>query len=157
MAAIDINIVYLVAVLTIGVFGGSIGLKLASRMGSSLELTQVQDENKFLKTALKQVRGTLGQRQEGISLPQDTELTEESMDGVIRNLVSKYSSMAPKSYQFLLQDPAIINFLISEAKKNPKQAKEVLSHFISGSGNVDKGASGSESDKQYETFRDEGA
>jgi len=155
--ALDINIVYLVVGVIVALFGGAIGVKLASRMGSSMELDQLQDEVKYLKSALKVTKGTLGQRDQGVTMPEGTELTEESMDGVIRNLISKYSSMAPKKYQFLLQDPAIINFLIAEAKKNPEQAKEVLSHFIGGDLHADQGSSDSKSEESSEAARSEGA
>jgi len=138
---LDINIVYLVAVVIVGLLGGAIGLKLASRMGSSMERDQLQDEVKFLKSSLKVSKGTVGQQLQGPTIPEDTEITEQGFDGIIRNLISKYSSMAPKRFQFLLRDPAIVNFLISEAKKNPEQAKEVLSHFMSGNANANQGPS----------------
>jgi len=148
LPVLDINIVYLVAVVIIGLLGGAIGLKLASRMGSSMENDQLNETVEFLKKELKSANGTIGEQKRGITLPQDTKINESSMDGIIRNLISKYSSMAPKKYQFLLQDPAIINFLISQAKQNPKEAKEVLSHFIGGDGNVIKGPGSPESESE---------
>jgi len=144
LVAIDINIVYLVGVIIVGLLGGAIGLKLASRMGSTMELDQVNDTVKFLESELKKSKGKVGQQQQGPTLPEGTEVNEASFDGIIRNLISKYSGMAPKRFQFLLQDPAIVSFLISEAKKNPDQAKEVLKHFIGGNGLVNKTASGAE-------------
>jgi len=146
--ALDINIVYLVVGVIVALFGGVIGVKLASRMGSSMELDQLQEELKFLKSSLKVAKGTLGQQLQGATIPEGTKITDESMDEVIRNLISKYSSMAPKKYQFLLQDPAIINFLIAEAKKNPEQAKEVLSHFIGGDQHANQGSSSAESQQE---------
>lgn len=146
MPALDINIVYLVAVVIIGLLGGAIGLKLASRMGSSMERDQLNETVDFLNEELKAAKGTIGEQKRGITLPDNTKVNKENMDGIIRNLISKYSSMAPKKYQFLLQDPAIINFLIAEAKKNPEQAKEVLSHFITGDQHANQGASDRESE-----------
>jgi len=125
------SIVYLVIGITVAIFGGAIGLKLASRMGSSMEREQLNETVDFLQKELKKTKGTLGQTKQGVTVP-ETELNEGSFDGIIRNLISKYSSMAPKQFQFLLQDPAIVSFLISEAKKNPDQAKEVLKHFMTG-------------------------
>jgi len=144
-------------VVIVGLLGGAIGLKLASRMGSSMERDQLQDEVKFLKGSLKVSKGTIGQQQQGPTLPEGTEITEQGMDGMIRNLISKYSNMAPKRFQFLLRDPAIVNFLISEAKKNPDQAKEVLSHFIGGNGIDNKGSSSAESAEQVQLITQEGA
>lgn len=157
MVSVEINIVYLVAVVIVGLLGGAIGLKLASRMGSSMERDQLQEELKFLKGSLKVAKGTIGQQQQGPTLPEKTEITEEGFDGSIRYLISKYSNMAPKRFQFLLRDPAIVNFLISEAKKNPEQAKEVLSHFIGGNGIDNKGSSSAEPKQEMELIHQEGA
>lgn len=156
MPALDINIVYLVGVIIVGLLGGAIGLKLASRMGSTMELDQVNDTVKFLESELKRSKGKVGQQQQGPTIPEGTEVNEGSFDGIIRNLISKYSSMAPKRFQFLLQDPAIVSFLISEAKKNPDQAKEVLKHFIGGNGLVNKTKDDSESE-QLEALAESGA
>jgi len=154
---LDINIVYLVAVVIVGVLGGAIGLKLASRMGSEMERGQLNETVGFLEKELKKAKGTIGEQKRGISLPEGTEITEDTMDGTIKSLITRYASMAPKKYQFLLQDPAIVNFLIAEAKKNPKQAKEVLSHFIGGDLHANKGSGSSESEQQLETISQEGA
>lgn len=156
MPTVDINIVYLVGVIIVGLLGGAIGLKLASRMGSNMERTQLNDTVEFLQKELKKSKGTVGQQQQGPTIPEGTKLDESAFDGIIRNLISKYSSMAPKRFQFLLQDPAIVSYLISEAKKNPEQAKEVLKHFIGGNGLVSKSADSSESE-QLQTIAEEGA
>jgi len=156
MAAIDINIVYLVVGIIVSILGGTIGLKLASRMGSNMERDQLNDTVEFLQKELKSAKGLIGEQKRGPSLPDDTKLDENSFDGIIRNLITKYSSMAPKRFQFLLQDPAIVNYLISEAKKNPDQAKEVLKHFIGGNGLANK-APGSSESEQLETIAEYGA
>lgn len=149
------SIVYLIIGILLTFFGGAIGLKLASRMGSSMERNQLNETVEFLQKELKKTKGTLGETKRGISVP-DIELNEGSFDGVIRNLITKYSGMAPKQFQFLLQDPAIVNFLISEAKKNPEQAKEVLSHFMTGKDLANQGTSDTET-KQLEAITLEGA
>jgi len=156
MPTLDINIVYLVAVIIVGLLGGAIGLRLASRMGSNMEREQLNETVEFLQKELKKTKGTVGQQQQGPTLPEGTKLDEESFDGIIRNLITKYSGMAPKRFQFLLQDPAIVNYLISEAKKNPEQAKEVLKHFIGGNGLVAKAKDSSESE-QLSALTEEGA
>jgi len=48
----------------------------------------------------------------------------------------------------LLNDPAIVSFLLEEAKKHPEQTKEVLKHFISKNGDAGKESSSSESEQQ---------
>jgi len=156
MAVLDINIVYLVIGIIVSILGGAIGLKLSSRMGSSMERDQLTESVEFLETELKKSKGLVGEQKRGPSLPEDTKLDESTFDGIIRNLITKYSSMAPKRFQFLLQDPAIVNYLISEAKKNPEQAKEVLKHFIGGNGLVNKAKDSSEPE-QLQTITEEGA
>lgn len=156
LATIDITIVYLVVGVIVAILGGAIGLKLASRMGSNMEREQLTDTVGFLQKELKKSKGTIGQQQQGPTVPEGTELNEDNFDGIIRGLISKYSGMAPKRFQFLLQDPAIVNFLISEAKKNPEQTKEVLKHFIGGNGIADKGSSDTKT-KELEQFIEGGA
>jgi len=156
MAAwIEMSIVYLVVGILITFFAGAIGLKLSSRMGSNMEREQLNETVDFLQKELKKSKGLVGEQKRGPSLPEDTELSEGNFDGIIRNLISKYSGMAPKRFQFLLQDPAIINYLISEAKKNPEQAKDVLKHFIGGNGLANKGSS--DTNTETELLVSEGA
>lgn len=124
-------------------------------MGSSMERNQLNETVDFLQKELKKTKGMFGETKRGITVP-DIELNEGSFDGVIRNLITKYSGMAPKQFQFLLQDPAIVNFLISEAKKNPKQAKEVLSHFMTG-GSLDNKTTSDTQTPELESIVQEGA
>jgi len=148
----------------VAVIGGAIGLKLASKMGSSMEngifndrLQLLQDENKELKKYLKSQKGSLAQLKQGLTIEDSEPLEEGNFDGIIKGLIGKYQHMCPPQFRFLLNDPAIVNFLLSEAKKNPEQTKEVLKHFISKNGDVGKESGSNQSDEQAETIRLEGA
>jgi len=123
--------------------GGIIGYKLVSSRGSTVDsksftsrLGYLQDENMELKKYLKSLKGSLAQTKQGVTLDEGTEINEDAFDSTIQSLITKYSSMAPKNMQFLLRDPAIVNYLISEAKKHPEQTKEVLKHFIGKNGDA---------------------
>lgn len=145
------------------VIGGSIGYKLVSTRGESLEsktfnsrLGILQDENVELKKYLKSVKGHLAQTKQGATLEEGEVISEDGFDGTITSLIGKYSNMLPKNLQFLARDPAIVSFLISEAKKNPEQAKEVLKHFISKNGDANKGTGDAERE-QLEVMQESGA
>lgn len=160
---------YFTTVLILGsllaVVGGSIGYKLVSTRGQSVDsksfssrLSYLQEENQELKKYLRSVKGTIAQTKQGPTIDEGTEISEDTFDNTIKSLIGKYASMVPKNMQFLLQDPAIVDFLISEAKKHPEQTKEVLKHFISKNGNVTAGTSGTESQQQgAELLIEEGA
>jgi len=130
------------------VIGGAIGLKLVSRRGKSMtidifneRLDLLQQQNKELKNGLRIARGTTAQMKEGITLPEGADIDQADMgavDGMIKGLISKYSSMAPPQLRPFLQDPAIVGFLLEEAKKNPEQTKEILKQFIGRNGSVSK-------------------
>jgi len=129
----------------VAVIGGAIGLKLAGRMGQNMDnsifngrLELLQDENKELKKYLKSNKGALAQLKQGLTIPEDEPLEPGNFDGVIKGLIGKYQHMCPPQFRFLLNDPAIVNFLLSEAKKNPEQTKEVLKHFMTKNGDVTK-------------------
>jgi len=145
----------------VAVIGGAIGLKVASKMGSSMDnrvfndrLELLQDENKELKKYLKSNKGALAQLKQGLTIPEGTnieEMDENGTDGVIKGLIGKYSGMCPPQFRPLLQDPAIVSFLLSEAKKHPEETKEVLKHFIGGNGKIGTESSGEQSpEQQYE-------
>jgi len=147
------------------VIGGAIGYKLVSKKGTSMEngvfndrLQLLQDENKELKKYLKSNKGTLAQLKQGLTLPEGETLDGDNFDGVIKGLIGKYQHMCPPQFRFLLNDPAIVSFLLEEAKKHPEQTKEVLKHFISKNGDAGKesGSAESESEK-LEALTAEGA
>jgi len=144
---LDLLTIVLILGVLVAVVGGAIGLKLVSNKGHTVEsnvfesrLSILQDENGELKKYLKSVKGALAQTKQGATLDEGETISEDGFDGTITSLVGKYSNMLPKNLQFLARDPAIVSFLISEAKKNPEQAKEVLKHFISKNGDGDKAA-----------------
>jgi len=149
------------------VIGGAIGLKLAARLGQSVDSKSFQsrlqylvEENSELKKYLKSVKGSMAQMKQGLQLPEGTnveELPTNGFDGVIKGLIGKYSAMCPPQFRPLLQDPTIINFLLEEAKKHPEQTKEVLKHFISSNGSVTKSSDDSESKEQLESYATSGA
>jgi len=151
----------------VAVLGGSIGLKLASSKGKSIsqqsftdQLGILQDENKQLKNYLKSVKGTVAQMKQGLQLPDNTNLDqidENGSDGLIKGLIAKYSSMAPPQLRPILQDPAIVGFLLEEAKKHPEQTKEVLKHFINTNGSVSKSSDGGPDQQQFEGYQTTGA
>jgi len=66
--------------------------------------------------------------------------------------------MAPPQLRPFLQDPAIVGFLLEEAKKNPEQTKEILKHFMSNNGKIGTGGSSDESQQlENQTFQEGGA
>lgn len=164
---IDLYTTTLILGVIVALIGGSIGYKLVATRGKSISSTifnerlgLVMEQNKELKKALASAKGSLGQMKEGLTLPNDTDL--EKMDssgfnGVIKGLIGKYSNMVPPQLRPFLQDPAIVNFLLEEAKKHPEQTKEVLKHFISNNGSVSKLSDGNESGNKLEDFQASGA
>jgi len=147
------------------VIGGAIGFKLVASRGKSMEngvfndrLGLLQDENKELKKYLKSNKGSLAQLKQGLTLEDGESIDEGNFDGAIKGLIGKYQHMCPPQFRFLLNDPAIVNFLLSEAKKNPEQTKEVLKHFISSKGDDGKESGSTESkSEQLEALTAEGA
>lgn len=147
------------------ILGGSIGFKLIATRGQRVDeksfssrLGYLQEENGELKKYLRSVKGQLAQTKQGATLDEGVEVSEESFDSMIPSLVGKYAGMLPKNLQFLVRDPAIVSFLLSEAKKNPEQAKEVLKHFISKNGDAIGTESGAErQQQQLETLQESGA
>jgi len=150
----------------VAIIGGAIGLKLASGRGKSISedvfhdrLRILQEENKDLKNHLKRQIGTVSQMKQGLTLPDGTNLEEQKeggFDGIIKGLIGKYSSMAPPQLRPFLQDPAIVGFLLEEAKKNPEQTKEVLKHFMNTNGKIGPQSSSNESEN-LESLTAEGA
>jgi len=147
------------------ILGGSIGFKLIATRGQRVDeksfssrLGYLQDENGELKKYLKSIKGQLAQTKQGATIDEGTEVSEEGFDSIIPSLVGKYAGMLPKNLQFLVRDPAIVSFLLSEAKKNPEQAKEVLKHFISKNGDAN-GIGGSDERQQQaiEALQESGA
>jgi len=166
--AIDFYTTVLVLGVITAVIGGAIGLKLASRRGKSMtidifneRLDLLQQQNKELKNGLRIARGTTAQMKEGITLPEGADIDqadEGAMDGMIKGLIGKYSNMAPPQLRPFLQDPAIVGFLLQEAKKNPEQTKEILKQFIGKNGSVSKSSDGSATQQQeLEALSSEGA
>jgi len=101
-----------------------------------------------LKKYLKSNKGSLAQMKQGLTIEEGESIDEGNFDGVIKGLIGKYQHMCPPQFRFLLNDPAIVSFLLEEAKKHPEQTKEVLKHFISKNGDAGKESSGSESEQQ---------
>jgi len=146
---------YFTTVLVLGsilaVVGGAIGLKLASRLGKGVDestfnsrLGYLQEENKELKKYLKATKGTMSQLKQGVTLPEGADIEnadEGAVDGMIKGLIGKYGAMAPPQLRPFLQDPAIVNFLLTEAKKNPEVTKDILKNFIGKNGNIGKESS----------------
>lgn len=147
------------------VLGGCIGFKLVATRGQRVDeksfasrLNYLQDENGELKKYLRSVKSRMAQSKRGATLDEGTEISEESFDSMIPSLVGKYAGMLPKNLQFLVRDPAIVSFLLSEAKKNPEQAKEVLKHFISKSGDANTaGGSAERQQQEFEALQESGA
>jgi len=149
MLEISSNVLILGSI--VALMGGSIGLFLVRKWGKSMSnqvfndrLGLLQDENKELKKYLKSVKGSVAQMKQGLTIENDGELDENSFDGVIKGLIGKYQHMCPPQFRFLLNDPAIVSFLLEEAKKHPEQTKEVLKHFISKNGDAGKESSSDE-------------
>ena len=151
----------------VAVIGGAIGLKLASKMGSSMEdgifndrLQLLKDENKELKKYLKSNKGSLAQLKQGLTLDDGVNVEnadEGAVDGMIKGLMGKYAQMCPPQFRPFLQDPAIQNFLLSEAKKNPEQTKEILKQFIGKNGVIGKESSSIESEQSAQIITEDGA
>jgi len=146
------------------VIGGAIGFKLVASRGKSMEngvfndrLGLLQDENKELKKYLKSNKGSLAQLKQGLTIPEGEEINEGNFDGVIKGLIGKYQHMCPPQFRFLLNDPAIVSFLLEEAKKHPEQTKDVLKHFISKNGDGKESSSAESKQEQLETLLAEGA
>jgi len=163
MLEISSNVLILGSIMA--VIGGSIGLLVVRKWGGSMNnrvfndrLELLQDENKELKKYLKSNKGTLAQMKQGLTLEEGQSIDEGSFDGAIKGLIGKYQHMCPPQFRFLLNDPAIVSFLLEEAKKHPEQTKEVLKHFISKNGDAGKesGSTESQSD-QLEQLTAEGA
>jgi len=149
----------------VAVMGGSIGLFLVRKWGASMSnrvfndrLELLQDENKELKKYLKSNKGALSQLKQGLTIPEGESIDEGNFDGAIKGLIGKYQHMCPPQFRFLLNDPAIVSFLLEEAKKHPEQTKEVLKHFISKNGDAGKESSSDQSkQEQLEMLATEGA
>jgi len=163
---LDLNTTILILGSIMTVIGGAIGLKLAASRGKSMSndsfqsrLGILQAENKELKKYLSSVKGTLAQTKQGLTLPEGTDLENQDsgFDNIIKGLIGKYSSMVPPQLRPFLQDPAVINFLLSEAKKNPEQTKEILKNFISNNGSVTKSTDGGSTNQQLEETVSTGA
>jgi len=153
MLEISSNVLILGSIMA--VVGGSIGLLMVRKWGGSMNnrvfndrLELLQDENKELKKYLKSNKGALAQLKQGLTLDEDVNLDEGNFDGAIKGLIGKYQHLCPPQFRFLLNDPAIVSFLLEEAKKHPEQTKEVLKHFISKNG-VGKESSSDESESDY--------
>jgi len=161
MLEISSNVLILGSI--VALMGGSIGLFLVRKWGASMSnrvfndrLDLLQDENKELKKYLKSTKGTVAQMKQGLTIDDDSPIDEGNFDGVIKGLIGKYQHMCPPQLRPILQDPAIVSFLLSEAKKHPEQTKEVLKHFISKNGDAGKESSSNESE-QLEVVALEGA
>ena len=153
MLEISSNVLILGSI--VALMGGSIGLFLVRKWGASMSnrvfndrLELLQDENKELKKYLKSNKGALAQMKQGLTLEEGQEIDEGNFDGAIKGLIGKYQHMCPPQFRFLLNDPAIVSFLLDEAKKHPEQTKEVLKHFISKNGEIGKESSSDESQQQ---------
>lgn len=163
MFEISSNVLILGSIMA--VMGGSIGLLMVRKWGGSMNnrvfndrLELLQDENKELKKYLKSNKGSLAQLKQGLTIEEGESIDEGNFDGVIKGLIGKYQHMCPPQFRFLLNDPAIVSFLLEEAKKHPEQTKEVLKHFISKNGNAGKESSSEESQsEQLEQLTAEGA
>jgi len=142
----------------VAIIGGAIGLKLAASRGKSMtidvfneRLQLLKDQNKELKQSVRVSNGTVAQMKTGLTLDANVDLEkleDGAVDGVITGLISKYAQMAPPQLRPFLSDPAIVNFLLDQAKKNPEQTKEVLKQFIGKNGSIAKSTETSESREQ---------
>jgi len=166
--ALDFLTVALVLGLVGACIGGVLGLKLMSIKGSTMEnrvfndrLELLGDENKELKKILKSAKGSMAQMKQGLTLDADVDvenLDENATDGIIKGLIGKYAHMCPPQFRPFLNDPAIVSFLLSEAKKNPEQTKEVLKHFIGSNGKIgSEGISDETKQDQLAAIQAEGA
>jgi len=169
--ALDVLTVTLVLGLVGALIGGIVGLKLLSIKGSTMEnsvfnnrLQLLTDENKELKKFLASVKGKLNQMKQGITLDDNVNVEEldkldnGAVDGVIKGLIAKYQHMAPPQLRPLLNDPAIVSFLLSQAKEHPEQTKEVLKHFIGSNGKIgSQGVSDESESNKIAAYASEGA
>lgn len=143
---LDFYTTTLILGIIVTVIGGAIGLKLASSRGKSMSndifnerLELLKDQNKELKKAVSISNGVVSQMKQGITLDDGVDLEKMdngAVDGVIKGLISKYAQMAPPQLRPFLSDPAIVNFLLDQAKKNPEQTKEVLKQFLGKNGKI---------------------
>lgn len=162
---LELSTTVLILGVLMAIIGGVIGFKLVSTRGQQVDeksfssrLSYLQDENGELRKYLKSLKGQLAITKRGATLDEGTEISEEGFDSMIPSLVGKYAGMLPKNLQFLVRDPAIVSFLLSEAKKNPEQAKEVLKHFMSKNGDVNEAGSSAERQQQaLEALQESGA
>jgi len=161
MLEISSNVLILGSIMA--VMGGSIGLLMVRKWGGSMNnrvfndrLELLQDENKELKKYLKSNKGTLAQMKQGLTLEDGEAIDEGNFDGAIKGLIGKYQHMCPPQFRFLLNDPAIVSFLLEEAKKHPEQTKEVLKHFISKNGDAGKESSSDQSGATFEAIAAQG-
>jgi len=160
MLEISSNVLVLGSI--VALMGGSIGLFLVRKWGKSMSnqvfndrLGLLQDENKELKKYLKSNKGALSQLKQGLTIP-DGESIDGDVGGVITGLIGKYQHLCPPQLRPLLNDPAIVSFLLEQAKEHPEQTKQVLKHFISKSGDAGK-ESGSGEPEQLQLLSAEGA
>ena len=65
-------------------------------------------------------KGTVAQMKQGLTIDEDLPIDEGNFDGVIKGLIGKYQHMCPPQLRPILQDPAIVSFLLSEAVINVK-------------------------------------
>lgn len=161
MLEISSNVLILGSI--VALMGGSIGLFLVRKWGKSMSnqvfhdrLGLLQDENKELKKYLKSNKGALSQLKQGLTIPEGESLDGGNFDSVITGLIGKYQHLCPPQLRPLLNDPAIVSFLLSQAKEHPEQTKEVLKHFISKNGNAGK-ESGSDESEYEKTVQELGA
>jgi len=150
MLEISSNVLILGSI--VALMGGSIGLFLVRKWGKSMSnqvfsdrLGLLQDENKELKNYLKSKKGALAQLKQGLTIPDGESIDGADFDGVIKGLIGKYQHLCPPQLRPLLNDPAIVSFLLDEAKKHPEQTKDLLKHFITKNGNAGKESSSGES------------
>lgn len=152
----------------VAVIGGAIGLKLASSRGKSMtndvfneRLQLLKDQNKELKQSVRVSNGIVGQMKQGLTLDDGFDLEkmdDGAVNGVITGLISKYAQMAPPQLRPFLSDPAIVNFLLEQAKKNPEQTKEILKQFIGKNGKIATTTESDESKQEaIEAYAAEGA
>jgi len=160
MLEISTNVLILGSLMAL--MGGSIGLFLVRKWGKSMSnqvfndrLGLLQDENKELKKYLKSNKGALSQLKQGLTIP-DGESIDGDVGGVITGLIGKYQHLCPPQLRPLLNDPAIVSFLLEQAKEHPEQTKQVLKHFISKTGDAGK-ESGSIESEQLSMLATEGA
>ncbi len=162
MLEISSNVLILGSI--VALMGGCIGLLLVRKWGKSMNnqvfndrLGLLQDENQELKKYLKSNKGALAQLKQGLTIPEGESIDGDSFDGVIKGLIGKYQHLCPPQLRPLLNDPAIVSFLLEEAKKHPEQTKDLLKHFIGKNGDAGKESSGDKSQSFEQTIEEYGA